>query len=135
MDDRLNALVSALTKDMSDEEFVLSTLQAMIGAEIMVRQTGMGLNQTEFAKLLGVSQSTLSKWENGDANFTLSTLVSIAGKLGIKMQCPFVPTPPKVYSSGESNVISFPASYGWSAESYSQDEPYTVSISRELEEM
>lgn len=36
------------------------------GLNIMVRRKGLGLSQKELAKLLGVKQVMISKWESGD---------------------------------------------------------------------
>lgn len=107
-EDRMKTLLDAITKDMDDEDVVLGGLQSMIASEITVRRIKRGLSQKECARLLGVSQGLLSKWESGDTNFTLSTLVHIAGKLEIEVQSPFVPTPPKVYQTANSNIYAFP---------------------------
>lgn len=101
-------LIAALTNSFDDETVVLATLQSMIASEITVRRIKRGLSQKDCARLLGVSQSLLSKWESGDTNFTLSTLVHIAEKLEIEVQSPFVPTPPKVYQTTSSNIYAFP---------------------------
>ena len=90
----MEKVFSALSRGMHDEELMLSVLQSMIAAEIIGQRIKKKMTQKELSSLLGVSQSTLSKWESGETNFTLSTLVSIASKLEIDMQPPFVPTPP-----------------------------------------
>lgn len=105
--DSIKILFSSLARDLSDEDTALSALQGLIASEITGRRLDMNMTQKELASLLNVSQSTLSKWESGDTNFTLSTLVSIAWKLDIELQSPFVPTPPKQYSSPYSNIIVF----------------------------
>ncbi len=104
--DSMKTMISALALHLGDEEATLSVLQSMIAAEITGRRIDMNLTQKDLAHLLNVSQSTLSKWESGETNFTLSTLVSIATKLDIELQSPFVSTPPKVYFSPFSNVIA-----------------------------
>lgn len=121
MDDtsRMKSLLSALTKDLGNEELTLTVLQSLIASEIVIRRTKAGLSQAQLAEQLGVSQSTLSKWESGECNFRLSTLVSIAGKLGIEMQSPFVLTPPVYYPSRSSNVVRIvPSSQYYSGASY-----------------
>lgn len=105
--DSIRNLFSAVSKDIDDKTLVLSTLQGIIAAEITGNRIERGMTQMDFAHLLDVSQSTLSKWESGETNFTLSTLVSIASKLGIEMQSPFVPTPPIAYPTRSNNIITF----------------------------
>ena len=120
--DSIKKLLSAFSLKLGDEEFGLSVLQSLIAAEITGRRIEKGMTQKEFADLLGVSQSTLSKWESGETNFTLSTLVSISCKLGIELQSPFVPAAPKTYQTVFDNVVVFPASLHWS-NSASSDPP------------
>ena len=117
--ENMNDLLSALSQGMGDEEAVLSVIQSMIASEIIIRRIDKHMTQKDFAAMLGTSQSTLSKWESGETNFTLSSLVSIASKLGIAMQSPFVQTPPKAYHPAYSNVIAFPLT-SWSSASTDQ---------------
>lgn len=114
--DSMKNLLSAVSKNLDDDTFVLSTLQGLIAAEITGRRIELDMTQKEFARLLNVSQSTLSKWESGETNFTLSTLVSIASKLNIEMQSPFVPTPSISFPSRSNNIITFNPK-GWHSSS------------------
>lgn len=59
---------------------------ALISAEIELARCEKGMNQKEFAKLMGVSQSMISKWESGTYNFTIETLTDICQKLDIKFK-------------------------------------------------
>lgn len=43
------------------------------------------MTQIEFAKLLQVKQTQISKWESGDCNFTMSTLYLICDKLNLEL--------------------------------------------------
>lgn len=79
----------AIGENMSAEEMMLLSLQGTIAAEVEMKRTELRMNQKQFAQYMGVTQATVSKWESGDTNFTLSTLVQIAAKLGLKMQSPF----------------------------------------------
>ena len=45
----------------------------------------MGYNQTDFAEMFGVSQHTISFWENGDYTPTLENARYILKRLGFKM--------------------------------------------------
>lgn len=110
--DSLVKLLSAVSKNMVPDTLALSALQGLIAAEITGKRIEKGMTQKDFSHLLGVSQSTLSKWESGETNFTLSTLVAIATKLDIQLQSPFVPTPPKSYQTNTCNIIAF-IPQGW----------------------
>lgn len=102
------SLLLSLSEGFSSEELCLAGLQAAIAAEISMKRQEMGMNQSQFAKFMGVSQGLVSKWESGEANFTLSSLVNIASKLDFEIQCPFVINPaPVYYDSVKTNIIPF----------------------------
>lgn len=102
----LEDLLKSLGGELSEEELLLTTLQADIAATITSKRIFSGRSQKDLADELKVSQSLVSKWENGETNFTLRTLVKLALTLGIKMTSPFsAEQPPRPYSSG--NVIPF----------------------------
>ena len=46
----------------------------------------MKLDQKQFAKLLGVSQGMISRWESRTYNFTITTLINICEKLGLSFK-------------------------------------------------
>lgn len=98
--------LDVLTSQMSDQELMLMGYQAVIAGEITIRRNKLGMTQSEFADLMGVTQSMVSKWEKGDTNFTLRTLIEIASKLGIPMQCPYITDPPHRFVTGGTNVVS-----------------------------
>ena len=60
-------LVSSLTK----EQVKKLELIHEISMAIVHERKKLGMNQTEFAKFLGVTQGMVSKWESGEYNFTL----------------------------------------------------------------
>lgn len=70
----LSATISSVDRQKID---LLSQVSFAISKERIKRN----LSQKEFAEFMGVSQSMVSKWENGDYNFTLETLVDIFFKL------------------------------------------------------
>lgn len=81
----VSALFEALTETMTAEEVVASTWKAHIAAQIMNWRLRHEMNQAEFAAFCNVSQSTVSKWENGEANFTIEKLAAIAVKLDLEL--------------------------------------------------
>lgn len=104
----LNDLFSALADSFTPEQMALSTLQGTIAAEITMKRLDLDMNQTQFARHMGVSQGLISRWETGETNFTLQTLVEIASKLDIKLQSPFVLTPSLPYQCEVSKIVTFP---------------------------
>lgn len=110
--DNISNLFLTLGEGIPETQLALAMLQGAISAEISMRRQALGMNQQQFAEHMGVTQSMVSKWESGEANFTLKTLVEIAVKLGIELQSPFVVPPLQVYSCpGTSNVYPFPKSW------------------------
>ena len=132
----LKDLFLAVGANLSDEQFQLSILQGLISAEISMKRQELGLNQKQLAEKLGVSQAMVSRWETGEANFTLSSLVKISVALDIPMQSPFVLRPPVQHVEHNGNIVHISAAPGWqghvSATSYSN--VYTVEQNRELKE-
>lgn len=52
------------------------------------------MNQTEFAKYIGVSQSQVSQWEKGDYNFSLRKMAEIPSVLNLDMNLTIVASNP-----------------------------------------
>lgn len=134
--DQEKTFLSTFSAKLDNEELMLSAIQGMIAAEISIRRQNLGMSQKEFAEKMGVSQSLVSRWENGDTNFTLSTLISIASKLNIQMQSPFVLSPAKIYTNGKNNIICFPNS-GTAYHTYVQESSgsYNVETDSDIKEM
>lgn len=134
--DSVKKMVSVFTDHFSTEETMLYVLQSMIAAEVTSRRIEMNMTQKDFAQLLNVSQSTLSKWESGETNFTLSTLVTIASKLDLEIQSPFVPKLPKAYPTSYNNIIDFKPKKQWSSTSsdytYKKTFTETTSLIKEM---
>lgn len=75
-----------LTAGLSEEDLIAKKTLAIIAAEIQLKRIDMGLDQKQFAKLLGVSQGLVSRWESGTYNFTITTLVNICEKLELSFK-------------------------------------------------
>lgn len=104
----LDTLLEALSASLSDEELLLSVLQADIAATITSTRVSKGMSQKDLANALNVSQGLVSKWESGDTNYTLETLVRIAMQLDIDMRSPYAPDRQPHYSTS-GNVVDFPS--------------------------
>ena len=122
-----------LSDGFSEEELLLSTMQGLIASEITIKRHEAGLSQKEFAKLVGVTQGLVSKWEAGDNNYTLSTLVKISKVLNIEMQSPFVLELPKA-REGKDKIIDCPGANRWSAV-HSEETTYHQPSNEELVEL
>lgn len=73
-----------LLKQYTKTDFKAKKYMAIISMKILLKRNELGLNQKEFAKMMGVSKGMVSKWESGDYNFTISSLVEIFDKLNIE---------------------------------------------------
>lgn len=82
IDKRKAETVEWLTDGISDEELEIERVRAIIGSEIYLIRTSKQMDQKAFAKLMGVSQGMVSRWESGTYNFSVATLAEICSKLG-----------------------------------------------------
>ena len=77
-----------LTDELSDEEIIAAEFIASIAQSIQQQRRIQGLTQKQLAEKLGVSQAMVSQWENGEENFTVTTLVRISSALGLSLSSP-----------------------------------------------
>lgn len=61
-------------------------LEREIAAQLIGLRLNLGMNQTQFAELIGVKQSFLSRLENGEQNITLQTLQEIVQRAGANVK-------------------------------------------------
>lgn len=78
-------LLTALSDDLSAEDLRLAEILSDLAVQLTAKRIELGLTQSEFADLLGKSQTTVSKWENADCDFRIKTLVEIAQKLDLPL--------------------------------------------------
>lgn len=112
-DTKIDALINVLTEGMTEEDAALALMSVDVSVSIASKRIDMGLTQKEFSEYMGVSQAMVSKWEGGEANFTLKTLAQIAAKLGIKVRSPFVVDKVPAHISRFSNVVQLPNAESW----------------------
>jgi len=82
-----------LFDSLSNEERSTAEFIASIAASIQTERKAQGLTQKEFGDKLNVSQAIVSRWENGEENFTVATLARISAALGIALQNPLSSRP------------------------------------------
>ncbi len=128
----LEHLLAALSGHMSDEDLLLSVLQADIASTIASSRAAKKISQKELAESMGVSQGLVSRWENGDVNFTLQTLVRIAFQLDIAMKSPYNSLRHPHYRSF-GNITPFPRHSSWSRSTVYSPNKYETIV--ELQEM
>ena len=107
----IEELLTALTETLSAEDILAADKISRLSNAIVRQRLAMGLNQSELARKIGKTQSTVSKWENGDMNFTVELLADIAVKLDMDLNVELKPRQAvkkrDPYRSINSNVINF----------------------------
>lgn len=87
MNNLINKTISDLVISISDKLTLADVYAAdaisEVSVAILAKRISMNMTQTEFGKLLGVKQGMISKWENGDYNFTLKAISDICAKLNL----------------------------------------------------
>ena len=78
-------LMSALTETISERDTAKALIKADISSTITSTRIKAGLSQAQLAEQIGKTQSTISKWEAGDTNFTVDSLVDIAADLELDL--------------------------------------------------
>lgn len=117
----ISELLSVLAENLTDAQVLYADIQSRISHAISTERIRRKMNQSEFAELLDVSQTQVSKWENDDVNFTIKKLSEIATKLDLKLTCTLSPSKP---ASGfiqirKNNVIKMPFLSGSSQSQHS----------------
>lgn len=131
--DKMKELFLSLGSNLTDEELQLSVLQGLIAAEISMRRQDLGLSQRQLADKLGVSQALVSRWEAGEVNFTLSTLVKISLAMDLSLQSPIVPSPPLRHTEQGSNITHISSAPGWKGSVYISGHAGTYTVEQDLE--
>ena len=104
-------LVEALAQNMSVLETAKAALHIELSQIIREARKQLNLSQKELAEKMGVKQSMVSRWESGECNYTIDTLVEIANALKLSVQCPLtfdevtVPVQPVTVRSQSSHTV------------------------------
>ena len=76
-------LLELFEDTLSTSDILTSKLVAQITTAIVKERLKLHMNQTEFAKRIGVSQAQVSQWEKGDYNFSLRKIAEIVSALDL----------------------------------------------------
>jgi transcriptional regulator with XRE-family HTH domain len=82
----ISELLEALADLFSPAEIIASATKAHIANQIAEWRISHKMTQQDLADLCEVNQSTISKWENGDFNFTIEKLAEIACTLDMTLK-------------------------------------------------
>lgn len=77
----MSDLLELFEDSLKPSDLVEARAISHVTGTIIKERKRLGLDQKEFAEKLGVSQSLVSRWENGNSNFTIKSLAEIAAKL------------------------------------------------------
>ncbi len=98
------------------ETFDQESLRSEISDQISALMECQGLNKAELAKRLNTSRSYVTKILQGNANFTLDSLVQIARALGCNFRPVFAPT--NVWNQIGAKEFSATAKMAGASETY-----------------
>lgn len=79
----MDDLLGLFENTLNPSDVIEARAVSQVTSAIIEERKRLGLDQKEFADKLGVSQSLVSEWENGNSNFTIKSLAEIADKLDI----------------------------------------------------
>jgi ribosome-binding protein aMBF1 (putative translation factor) len=83
------AVESAWISDfMTSEEELTAKYIGQIAASIQRQRKAKGYTQQELANKIGITQVMVSRWENGEENFTVATLAKISKALDMALYNP-----------------------------------------------
>ena len=78
--------LKAFEEYLSKEDTLDIALSLKISNAIVEQRKKLGMSQVDLADRLDVKQPVVSKWENGDTNYTIRTIVDIFSALGLDFE-------------------------------------------------
>lgn len=76
-------LFSLFEDTISPADVLVSKLMAQVSAALTNERLWRHMDQSVFAKHIGVTRSQVSRWEQGDYNFSIEEIAEIAAKLNL----------------------------------------------------
>lgn len=114
----LKDILGIFEESLSTADILSAKIQSQICTAILEERLYRGMNQKEFAELLGVSQGMVSRWEGSDYNFTVNTLAKIAEKLDMSIDLTLTPNSKHdrdSYYKNTSKITVFPKQPNYSS--------------------
>ncbi len=125
-----NAKTVQIGNDLPPEVRATANLRAQLAMRVFDARNALGLTQTQYASHIGVSQSEISKIENGDSSISLKKIITYAEQLGMEL-C-FKEKSERVLSR-QPRAVSVQAIGGWRAAvspqpSFEQERSYSMTF-------
>ena len=70
---------------MVNKAYTPNTIDEHIGQRMQLRRIMMGMSQKDFARMVGKTETEVSRWLGGTHNFTLKTIAKISSVLGCNL--------------------------------------------------
>ncbi len=114
-------LFSRLVENMTASDIKSADVLSKIATAIILKRIELGMSQKDFAKYLGISQGMVSRWENGDYNFTIKTICKVFEKLNLDFDFQIQKDPVRSYHHAANNILNY--NFGpWNSTKASIDE-------------
>ena len=84
-------MLDLLSEYTSRSDIYAAKAIAKISMSIFNQRKELKMTQKQFAKLMGVSQGMVSKWESAEYNFTIETIAQIAERLNMVFEIELKP--------------------------------------------
>ena len=88
-----NDLFNLFEDFLDPSDVLLSKLMSQTSVAITKERIKRGINQSDFAEYIKASPSLVSRWEQGDYNFSLKKISEIAAALGLDVNISFCNAP------------------------------------------
>ena len=87
----VNDLLDLFANSLDPADILAAKLMSQISSAIARERIKLHMNQSESSKLIGASQSLVSRWEHGDYNFSIHKLANIATRLNLDVNIHVTP--------------------------------------------
>ncbi len=103
---KYNSMYEFMANYLTESDIYAAKAIAKISMTIYKYRKDNNLSQKQFAQLMNVTQSMVSKWESGEYNFTVENIAKISESLNLNFDILF--TPKNEYSySNKANSYSY----------------------------